>query len=86
MVTLRGLTVLNFCCANYFVFSIDRLVVKVIGIGMARGIANRKLLTVLDGNGERGNLVDMTLKCDLSAVTSVNKVSSFRNRFVQIFD
>jgi len=74
MATRRGLAVLNFSCANYFVFCVDRLVVKVIGIGMVRGTANRKLLTVLDTNGERGHLIDMTAKCDLFALTSVRKV------------
>lgn len=55
-------------------FSVDRLIVKVIGIGMMKGIGSRKLLTVLDANGERGHLVDMTAKCDLFVLTSLRKV------------
>jgi hypothetical protein len=51
--------------------------VKIIGIGMMRGTANRKMLTVLDANGERGHLVDMTSKCGLFVLTSIQKVSQF---------
>lgn len=70
---------MNLRSANCFVFSVDRLVVKIIGIGVVRSTASRKLLTVLDTNGERGHLVDMTAKCGLFVSTSVQKVQLFWN-------
>lgn len=47
----RKEVVLNLCRTNYFIFSVDRLIVKVVGVGVVRGTASRKLLTVLDING-----------------------------------